>query len=59
VLESLPKFEFRSNGVEGWEALRRRAIGMAWARETSAPYPAERDHSVAGWSVAIFVDLMR
>jgi hypothetical protein len=29
VLESLPEIEFRRTGVEGWEALRRQAIGMA------------------------------
>jgi hypothetical protein len=59
VLESLPEIEFRRTGVEGWEALRRQAIGMAWAREGSAPYLAERDCSASGWSVAVFADLMR
>jgi hypothetical protein len=61
ALESLPEIEYCCNrtGVEGWERLRQRAIGMAWARESSRPFLAGRDQREPGWSVAVIADLTR
>ena len=50
AIESLPEIEFLRSGVGSWEGLRQRAIGSAWARETSLP---------TGWSAAIIADLNR
>lgn len=58
-LESVPEVAHRRNGVDGWEHLRQRAIGMAWRRETSLTYLTGHAATPHGWSAVVIAELTR
>jgi hypothetical protein len=58
-LELLPEVERHRNGADGWDHLRQRAIGTAWARETSLPHLDGRAQGGVGWLAAVIADLTR
>lgn len=59
ALELLSEIQCRRNGIDDWDRLQQRAIGMAWAREASIPYLDRRDQCAAGWLASIIADLTR